>query len=216
MISIFVVDDHPLACLGLKQVIDSEKGFKFVGFSNKAEEALENIRRLQPDVIMLDVAMPGMDGFEAARRLIRTAPDSKILIVTAHKQMELATRLLQLGVHGYLVKEEGNKEIISAIRSVHSGKRYLPINLAQEIAMQKVDNISDSPFELLSKREWQVAACMLRGLTVVQIADLLHLTAKTVHGHRYKILYKLDAQNDIQFYRLAKRYNMLDEEKRSS
>ena len=180
--------------------------------ANNGELGVALAKELKPDVILMDVKMPGIGGFEATRKLLRIDPDLKILVLTTCNNDTYPARLLQLGAAGYITKGTNTEEMIQAIRAVHSGQRYISSDIASQLAFRHVTDKEKSPFESLSERELQVMMMITQGNKVQDIAEELHLSPKTVNSYRYRIFEKLGLKNDVELTLLAIRHGLLDSE----
>lgn len=208
MIKVLVVDDHELVRTGIARILNDAPGIKVIAEADCGEEAIEQVKRCDPNVVLMDINMPGMGGIEATRKLLRTHPALKIIVVTVHAADPYPTHLLRAGVSGYLTKGCAVDEIISAIRSVHDGKHYIGADVAQNIASSL---ISGAPFEKLSQRELQVMQMIVRGAKAQEISDKLCLSPKTVSTYRHRIYEKLGAQSDVDLAHVAMRHGMIIE-----
>lgn len=211
MIRVLVVDDHDLVRTGITRMLADIDGVKVVGQAESGEESLQKVRELKPDVVLMDVRMPGIGGLEATRKLIRSHPDLKVVAVTACEEDPFPTRLLQAGAAGYLTKGAALDEMVQAIRLVFAGQRYISPQIAQQLALKSFQpQTSQSPFDLLSEREIQIAL-MIAGCQKVQsISDKLCLSPKTVNTYRYRIFEKLSITSDVELALLAVRHGMVD------
>ncbi|MGX5219447.1 response regulator transcription factor GacA [Pseudomonas segetis] len=211
MIRVLVVDDHDLVRTGITRMLADIEGLAVVGQAESGEEAILKTRELKPDVILMDVKMPGIGGLEATRKLIRSNPDVKVVAVTACEEDPFPTRLLQAGASGYLTKGAALDEMVQAIRMVSAGQRYISPQIAQQLALKSFQpQSSNSPFDLLSEREIQIAL-MIAGCQKVQsISDKLCLSPKTVNTYRYRIFEKLAITSDVELALLALRHGMVD------
>jgi two-component system, NarL family, invasion response regulator UvrY len=205
-----VVDDHNLVRSGISTMIAGVTGIKVIAQANCGEKAVSLAKEKNPDVILMDLKMPGIGGLEATRKLLRMLPDVKILIVTVCEDDLFPSRVLQAGAVGYLTKVSEPEEMIRAIRAVHSGQRYISPEIARQLALKHLDDSGKSPFESLSERELQVFMMITQGAKVQDIADKLCLSPKTVNSYRYRIFDKLDVRNDVELTHLAIRYGLLE------
>lgn len=212
VISVILVDDHDLVRTGIKRLLDDALGIKVIAEAGSGEEALKLARKLKPQVILMDVKMPGIGGFEATRKLVRIDPDLKVLIVTTCNNDLYPSRLLQVGASGYLTKGASMEEMIQAIRAVHMGQRYISPEIASRLAFKHVNDQSISLFDSLSERELQVMLMITMGMRVQDIADKLCLSPKTVNSYRYRIFEKLKVKNDVELTLLAIRYGLIESE----
>ncbi len=212
MINVLLVDDHDLVRAGIKRIIEDVSGIKVIAEARSGEEAIRLVRELNPHVVLMDVKMPGIGGFEATRKIIRLDPDVKVLIVTICTNDVYPSKLLQVGAAGYLTKGSSMNEMIQAIRAVHAGQRYISPEIASKLAFKHVSDTEDTPFDQLSERELQVMLMITKGTRVQDIADQLHLSSKTVNSYRYRIFEKLDVRNDVELTLLAIRYGLKGED----
>ncbi len=207
-----LVDDHDLVRTGIRRILSDVSGIKVVAEANSGEEAVKLGRKLKPQVVLMDIKMPGIGGFEATRKLIRMDPDIKVLIVTICNNDLYPARLLQVGASGYLTKGATIEEMVQAIRAVYSGQRYISPEIASRLAFKHVSDTEESPFEALSERELQVMLMITMGMKVQEIADKLCLSSKTVNSYRYRIFEKLKIKNDVGLTLLAIRHNLVESE----
>lgn len=212
MINVLLVDDHDLVRTGIRRILDDVNGIKVVGEAKSGEEAVKLGRKLKPQVVLMDVKMPGIGGFEATRKLLRIDPDIKVLIVTICNNDLYPARLLQVGASGYLTKGASTEEMVQAIRAVHAGQRYISPEIANRLAFRHITDSEDSPFETLSERELQVMLMITNGMKVQDIADKLCLSPKTVNSYRYRIFEKLNIKNDVELTLLAIRHGLVENE----
>ncbi|WMC11846.1 UvrY/SirA/GacA family response regulator transcription factor [Oceanimonas pelagia] len=212
MINVFLVDDHELVRTGIRRILEDVKGMKVMGEAKSGEDAVQWCREHHPDVILMDMNMPGIGGLEATRKILRFNPDVKIIVLTIHTENPFPTKVMQAGAAGYLTKGAGPEEMINAIRLVHSGQRYLSPEIAQRMALSQFSN-EENPFKELSERELQIMLMITRGQRVTDISEQLNLSPKTVNSYRYRLFSKLNINGDVELTHLAIRYGMLDAEK---
>lgn len=211
MINVLVVDDHDLVRTGIRRMLADVAGVSVVGEASSGEEALLRVRELRPDMVLMDVKMPGIGGLEATRKIIRSNSDIKVIAVTACDEEPFPSRLLQAGAAGYLTKGAGLEEMIKAIRQVFAGHRYISADIAQQLALKPFQPQGDvSPFDLLSEREMQIALMIAECQKVQSISDKLCLSPKTVNTYRYRIFEKLEITSDVELAMLAVRHRMVD------
>ncbi len=203
MIKVMLVDDHDLVRTGIRRLLEDAGDIEVVGEAGSGETALEQVEAANPDVVLMDINMPGIGGLEATRKLLRRNPELRIIIVTMHDDDLFPQRLMKAGAMGYLTKGAQIDEILRAIRSVVAGKRYITPEIAQQMALSSFDGHEGSPFENLSEREMQVLLMMMDGQTVSSISEKLCLSPKTVSTYRSRLFSKLGVQNDIELARLA-------------
>ena len=210
MINVLVVDDHELVRTGILRILDDASGIKVVGEANSGEEALELVKKKQPDVILMDVTMPGMGGLEATRKLLSLYPTVRIIILSVHDEEPYPSRLLQAGASGYLTKGCAVEEMVDAIRSVYLGERYIGTDIAQRLALSTIAGKGGSPFDKLSQREMQVLLMVTQGQKTQEISDKLCLSPKTVSTYRYRLYDKLAVANDVELTHLAIRHGIIE------
>lgn len=211
---ILVVDDHDLVRMGIVRMLADVAGFHVVGDAKSGEEAVIQARALSPDVILMDVKMPGMGGLEATKKLLAAKPSIKIIAVTACDDDMYPTRLMQAGAVGYVTKGAEFSEIVNAIHKVIRGDLYMSNSIAQQLALRNFSGGANqaSPFEKLSPRELQTAMLIANGQKVVDIANTFCVSPKTVNSYRYRIFEKLAINSDVELTLLAVKYNLLDPE----
>lgn len=212
MITVLIVDDHDLVRTGIRKMLAEVTGIKVVGEASTGEDAVKLVRQHNPQVVLMDVKMPGIGGFEATRKLLRMDPDLKVLVLTTVNNDLYPARLLQIGAAGYITKGSTMDEMVQAIRSVSTGQRYISSEIASQLAFRHVNDKEDSPFETLSERELQVMLMITKGIKVQDIAEKLCLSPKTVNSYRYRIFEKLGVKNDVELTLLAIRYGLIESE----
>lgn len=211
MIKVLIVDDHALVRMGIRRLLDDLPDMDVVADAESGEQALTMVKTHKPDVVLLDMKMPnGIDGWEVTRRLKKSNPNVKVIAVTAMCAEPLPSRVLQLGAMGYLTKESGAEEMAAAIRRVAKGERYLSAEIAQKMAISSLEAVQGSPFDLLSEREMQVMFMITSGMNVLDIAERLFLSTKTINGYRYRIFEKLDITNDVELTFMAMKHRVIE------
>ncbi len=210
LIRVLIVDDHALVRMGIRRLLDDLPDVEVVAEAENGETALAMVKLHQPDVVLLDMKMPGIDGWEVTRRLKKTSPQVKVIAVTALSTEPLPSRVLQLGAMGYLTKESGPEEMAAAIRKVVKGEKYLSAEIAQKMAINSLQAPQDSPFDLLSEREMQVMLMITSGMNVQDIADRLFLSSKTINGYRYRMFEKLAIKNDVELTYMAMKHRIIE------
>jgi two-component system, NarL family, invasion response regulator UvrY len=209
LIRVLVVDDHDLVRTGITRMLADIDGLQVVGEADSGESALKLARELKPDVVLMDVKMPGIGGLEATRKLLRSHPDIKVVAVTVCEEDPFPTRLMQAGAAGYLTKGAGLDEMVQAIRLAFAGQRYISPQIAQQLALKSFQPQA-SPFDALSEREIQIALMIVGCQKVQIISDKLCLSPKTVNTYRYRIFEKLSVTSDVELTLLAVRHGMVD------
>lgn len=212
MISVLLVDDHDIVRAGVARLLSDVNGIKVIGEANTGEDAVRIAKIKKPHVVLMDVKMPGIGGLEATRKMIRNDPSIKIVALTVCGEEPFPSKLLQAGAAGYLTKEAGLEEMVIAIKTVHSGKKYIGPDIAQQLALKTVNEVENSPLDSLSERELQVMMMITEGQKVQQISDKLCLSPKTVNSYRYRLFEKLGVDSDVELTHLAIRHRILDAE----
>lgn len=215
IIKVLLVDDHDLVRAGVKSLLAEQSGIKIVGEAESGETAINIARKTNPQVVLMDVKMPGIGGLEATRKLLRIDPDVKILILTSCDEDPFPSRLLQAGAAGYLTKDCAVDEMVQAIKSVNAGQRYISPVIAQQLALKHLSDSDASPFDVLSERELQVMIMITSGQKVQDISTKLCLSPKTVNSYRYRLFEKLNIHSDVELTHLAIRYGLLDKQTES-
>ena len=211
MIKLLLVDDHDLVRTAIARMLSDSSDLDVVGEANSGEQAYNMVRELLPDVVLMDIRMPGIGGLEATRKIKQRFPQVKILALSACEEEPFPTRLLQAGASGYLTKGACIEETVRAIRQVAAGHHYLSSAIAQQMALKAYDSKQlDNPFEQLSEREMQISLMIASGQKIQVISDLLCVSPKTVNTHRYRIFTKLNIANDVELALLAVRHNLIE------
>ncbi|KTF09592.1 MULTISPECIES: UvrY/SirA/GacA family response regulator transcription factor [unclassified Pseudoalteromonas] len=211
MINVLLVDDHELVRTGIRRILDDVRGFKVVGEAKDGEAAVQFCRQHTPNIVLMDMNMPGMGGLEATKKICRYCPDVKIIVLTVNCEDPFPSKVMQIGAHGFLTKGAGSDEMVRAIRSVHAGQRYIAPEIAQQIALAQVTGRTDeNPFQSLSERELQIMLMITKGEKAQDIAERLNLSSKTVNSYRYRMFEKLNVGGDVELTHLAIRHKMID------
>ncbi|WJG11201.1 UvrY/SirA/GacA family response regulator transcription factor [Aliiglaciecola sp. LCG003] len=210
MIKILLVDDHELVRKGISRILQDISDFKVVGEVNSGEEAIKFCRNDPPNIVLMDMNMPGIGGLEATKQIIHYAQESKVIVLSVHTENPIPARVMQMGAYGYLTKGTDPHEMIIAIRKVAAGQRYIAPDIAQQIAIGQLNLEDCSPFEQLSKRELEITIMLTRGARVPDIANKLNISAKTVNTYRYRMFEKLNVGSDVELTHLALRHNLID------
>ncbi len=210
MIRVLLVDDHALVRTGFRLLLHSHSATRVVGEADSGESACERYLELTPDVVVMDLAMPGMGGLEALRRIRAHNPQARVLALSAHEDAEHARRALREGARGFLSKRCAPEALIEAITTVAAGQRYLDVGLAHRLALQEVDGGEKSGVASLSEREFEVFLRLAAGHTVQRIAEQLKLSASTVGTHLYNVKQKLGASNQAELTLIAIRHRLIE------
>ena len=210
MIRIVLVDDHTLVRTGLRLIIDKQPDMEVIAEAEDGEPGLAYIKRLNPDVALVDVHMPGVSGIEVTERVRRAKLPTQIVILTMAGEAPFPRRLLEAGASGYLTKGCPADELVKAIRAVAAGRRYLSGDVAQQLALESTSSMTASPFEGLSARELEVAMMLARGRSMPDIADRLKLSAKTIATYKYRLFEKLNVNNVVTLAHLASMHGLME------
>ncbi len=208
-IRVMLVDDHAVVRMGFKLLLQEAADIEVVAEAATGEEALKRYPEIKPDVVVMDISMPGMGGLEAVSRLLAKDPAVKILILSAHEDSIHPKRLLKAGAAGYLSKRSAPEELIHAIHEVAEGAIFLDSTLAQTMAAQQLGG-KETPVEILSDREFEVFMLLAKGQSVAHIATTLFVSPRTVGTHLYNIKQKLNAANSAELTLIALRNGLLD------
>ena len=213
-IRVVLVDDHAIVRLGLTALLSSEPDVEVVGEAATAAEALRVVERLRPDVVLMDIRMPGEGGIEATQQVTTRFPDSKVVMLTSFADDELVVRAIRAGAMGYVLKEVGNTELLRAIRAAAQGEALLdPATTARLLArVRQTERKADQDaFRDLSEREMEVAAEVARGKTNAEIAQVLNLSEKTVRNYLSTVLEKLHLTNRVELATYAVEHHLWDQ-----
>ncbi|MFT4713522.1 MAG: two-component system invasion response regulator UvrY [Candidatus Azotimanducaceae bacterium] len=212
MIRVLVVDDHRLVRIGTSRLLADIEGIKIIGQAATGEEAIDMVKDLKPDVVLMDIQMPGIGGMEATKRCLRIDPELKVIVVTVHEEDPYPSQLMGVGAAGYLTKKADVAEMVRSIKKVMSGQRYISSDIAQQLALKPFSQADISPFEQLSEREMQITLMVIEGCKVLEISENLALSPKTVNSYRYRIFEKLDIVNDVCLTKLAIKHRIISAE----
>jgi two-component system invasion response regulator UvrY len=208
-LNVLLVDDHSVVRMGFKMLIDNEKDMQVIAEAEKGEDGIIKFQEIKPDVIVMDITMPGIGGLEAIERIIAKDKNAKILVLSAHEDSVHPKRVLSAGAIGYLTKRSAAEELINAIRTVGSGKKYIESSVAQQLAITQLSGEND-PTEVLSDREFEVFISLAKGKSTNEIADTMCLSPRTVGTHLYNIKQKLNANNSAEIALIAIRCGLLE------
>ncbi len=209
MISVLLTDDHELVRTGIRRLLEDSRQVEILGEAECGEDAVRLAQELEPDVILMDVNMPGIGGVEACRRILQRNPAQKIIALTVHNEQTFPKRMLEIGAKGYLTKECGVNEMLEALRQVNQGGAYIAPSIAQQLALSLLPGNDGNPIDRLSRREFQVMLMISHGLTNAEISDKLCLSPKTVSTYRLRLLDKLGAQNEVDLIKIAVEQGMV-------
>jgi two-component system, NarL family, response regulator NreC len=205
-VTVLLVDDHPIVRQGLRNLLDSMPDFKVVGEAGDGLQALELIERVQPQVIVIDVVMPGLTGLEVTQRVKRQWPAVKVIVLSMQNNEAYVVSALKSGASGYILKDTGPEELVDAIRIVVKGERYLSKQLSERIInayVSKVDEAEVDPYDTLTNREKEILHLVAEGFTNQEIAERLYISPRTAELHRSNVLNKLSLKNQVDLVRFA-------------
>jgi len=213
MIKVFIVDDHKMVIEGLRLLLQNHKEIEVIDYALSGEEALEKMKSIQPDVVLMDVNMPGLNGIETTKSMVELFPELKIIAISMHKESSLIKLMLHNGAKGYVLKNAGQDEVVKAIERVHVGKMYLD-ETVNDIVINSVANTSRQKstdnFPKLSRREKDVLKLIMDEYTTQEIADKLFISFGTVETHRRNMLIKTGARNTVGLVKMAMEYDLLN------
>ena len=203
MIKVLLADDHAVVRDGLRALLEAQPGMEVVGDVANGREAVRATQKLEPDVVVMDIAMPELNGIEAAREIHERFPSTQILILSMHSTTEHIFRALQAGARGYLLKDSAGAEVVEAVRAVHAGRRYLSNKIAATVVDDYIsERHRTSPLDSLSRRERQILQLIAEGKTSAEVGTMLFLSPKTVDTYRSRMMHKLgigDVPNLVKF-----------------
>ncbi len=208
-IKILMVDDHAILRDGIRAILGLHNDFEIVGEAAEGKEAVEKARELSPDVVLMNIDMPGMEGLEATRRIVKRNPKMKVLMLTRHDTKEYIISAIKAGAAGYLPKRVLGSELVSAIRAVHEGDSFLYPSAATALIQDYLHQLETEPYDSLTGREREILKLIAEGHTSREVADMLFISLKTVLGHRTKIMKKLDLHNRTELIKYAMRKGLV-------
>jgi two-component system, NarL family, invasion response regulator UvrY len=208
-IRVMLVDDHAVVRVGFRMLLEASGDIEIVGEAESGETAYQRFPELKPDVVVLDLAMPGMGGIETVRKLVAREAHVRVLVLSAHEDTVHLKRVLNAGALGYLSKRTAPEDLIGAVRAVAEGRVYIDRELAAKLALHDL-NGAPSPADALSEREFTVFIQLARGQSVNQIAETLRLSPNTVGTHLYNVKQKLGANNQAELALIAVRSGLIE------
>lgn len=210
MTRLVLVDDHDIVRTGLRMILENAPGLEVVAECEDGDQALQAVREHRPDVVLMDVNMPRLSGLEATRRITARFPDTRVIILTIHAQNPFPAQLLEAGASGYLTKGCDSSELLTAIRTVARGGKYIGADIAQQMALSMLPGGEGSPFDELSSREMEVMLMLVQGRGTKEIGEALSISPKTVATYKYRIQDKLGVENVVELTRLAMNHGVLE------
>ena len=215
-IKVVVADDHTILRQGIKALLDNQEGIEVVGEAKDGREAIKTIEELSPDVILMDIAMPGLNGLEATRRIKKKFPKVKVVVLTMHANEEYIFQILNAGADGYLVKETAFQDLISAINAVHKGEAFMSPSISKKVMtdyIQRAQGEEKVGFDTLTTREREILQLVAEGNSNKKIAEALFISPKTVETHRAHIMDKLNIHDRAGLIKYAIRKGMINLDK---
>jgi DNA-binding NarL/FixJ family response regulator len=209
MIRILLADDHALVRQGFSMILEAQQDMQIVGQAGNGREAVDLAAKLHPDVVVMDVAMPELNGIEATRRIIDGAPRTRVLALSMHKDSVYVREVLRAGARGYLLKDSGDADLVAAVRAVAKGDGYLSPGVSDSVLSDYRRHVTD-PLDLLSSREREVLQMIAEGKTNKEIATSLNLSVYTVEAHRGRVMEKLNLHSTSELVRFALRSGLID------
>jgi DNA-binding NarL/FixJ family response regulator len=210
VITVLLADDHAIVRQGLRRLLEDCKDIDIIGEASNGQEALRLIRQTHPDVIIMDLSMPGLDGIETTKQIVSEGLKTRVVILTMHATEEYAARLLHAGAHGFVGKDAFGEEVVEAIRKVADGACYIPPTLSRNLPKRYARAQGDaSPLQTLSDRELQVLKRLAEGKASREIAEELHLSVKTIETYRARLSTKLELKTTADLVRFALRCGVI-------
>ncbi len=212
MPTIVLADDHHIVRQGLRALLESEPNFRLVGETGDGLEAVRMVEKLQPQVLITDVMMPGLNGLEVTRQVHKAAPHTRVIILSMHANDAYVVEALKNGAVGYVLKDSQASDLVQAVKEVAAGRRYLSPPLSEreiELYVKKVEDAPEDPYESLTNREREVLQMAAEGRTSAEIAERLFISPRTAEGHRANVLRKLGLQNHTDLVRFALKRGIL-------
>jgi len=208
---VLICDDHTLFVEGIKAMLRNEPSLEIVGEAHDGRQAVELVKELKPDLLLMDVSMPDMNGFDATQRVQELDPKVKVLILTMHDEEELVARCLEAGAAGYIIKDAPASQLLYAIEMVQKGERYLSPGVLKQVVAGYVKNASvpQTSYDRLSPREREVLKLLAEGLSIKEIATRLNLSVKTVDVHKTNLMKKIDVHDRTELIKYAIRQKLI-------
>jgi DNA-binding NarL/FixJ family response regulator len=209
-VSVMLADDHAVVRDGLRALLEGGNDLQVVAVAGNGREAVAEALRLRPDIVIMDIAMPELDGVEATRRIVERCPETRVLILSMYLSAEHIYRALQAGALGYVLKESAGEEVVDAIRALRAGKRYLSHRITETVIDDYLrEGTNVSPLDSLSLRERDVLQLVVEGRTNAAIAQALSLSPKTVETYRARIMKKLKVKDTVELVKFSMRHGLI-------
>lgn len=198
-INVFIADDHSVVRTGLRFILEAQHDIKVVGEASNGRETVRQMSRLKPDVVLMDITMPDLNGIDATQQIRELSPSTKVIILSMHSAQEHISRAMQAGALGYLLKESDAGEVVNAVRAVHAGRRFVSQKISEKImedySQMRTGPREPNPLDLLSPREREIIQLVAEGKSSAEIATMLFLSPKTVETYRSRLMEKLGITN---------------------
>ena len=207
MVKVLLVDDHELITTAIKALLNAADNITVIGVAESGEQSILAVEDLRPDVVLMDIEMPGMGGAEACRRILKIHPEIKIIGLSQHDNNSVPKQLLKIGAVGFISKKSSSEEMIHTIHKVMAGDVYLCADVADQFVIKTKTKDEDDPCSILSPRELEVVRLILQGKNIKEMVDILGVKDKTVNTFRYRIYKKLQVKNDVELIRLVDKFN---------
>ena len=209
MVKILLVDDHELVRSGIRLILEGISTFSVVAEVKSGEEAIRYCRHDAPDIVLMDVNIPGIGGLEATKQIARMSENIRVICISMHTENPIPAKVMQMGAFGFITKNAEPDEMVRAVHKVVAGQKYIAPEIAQQIAIGKLDLGDSNPFDQLSDRELEITLMLVTGRRVPDIADSLNISPKTINTYRYRMFEKLEINSDVELTHLALRYKLI-------
>ena len=209
MVKILLVDDHELVRSGIRLILEGISSFSVVAEVKSGEEAIRYCRHDAPNIVLMDVNMPGIGGLEATKQIARMSENIRVICISMHTENPIPAKVMQMGAFGFITKNAEPDEMVRAVHKVVAGQKYIAPEIAQQIAIGKLDLGDSNPFDQLSDRELEITLMLVTGRRVPDIADSLNISPKTINTYRYRMFEKLEINSDVELTHLALRYKLI-------
>jgi DNA-binding NarL/FixJ family response regulator len=212
-ITVLIADDHAVVRDGLRSMMEIDSSIKVIGDAGDGREAVDKVAELRPDIAIVDIAMPELNGIDATRRIVQACPTTRVIILSMYSSTEHIVRALRAGALGYVLKESAGIEVVNAIRTVHDGHRYLSEKILDSVIddyLSRRDMVeSDSPMARLSLREREILQLVIEGKSSVEIAEILKLSPKTIETHRSRMMKKLEVRDVVGLTKFGVQHGLI-------
>lgn len=213
---VFLIDDHALFRDGLRAIIEKDEGFEVVGEAGTGHEAIPGVRRLKPDLVVVDISLPDRSGIQLTREIRGLLPESRVMVVSMHSKIEYIVKAFQSGATGYVIKESASGTLIQGLKAISKGEYFMDSSVSHKTIEKlmefpaKEEKIADAAYETLTSREQEVMLVLAEGLSIKEISERLFISPKTVENHRTSIMKKLGIQSPVELVRYAARIGLID------